>query len=183
MFIDYYAILELSFDAPQQSIKSAFHTQAMKWHPDRNPGIDTTNRMQQINEAFLILKDAEARQRYDKEYQRYQEFHKQSQRFQAQKEEKEQEERFSASGARQQRAHDFAEEFTDKAYEVFDDTLNKWMSNARKQAVDLAKQTIEDIKGMSKASGKAMGEAALGGLMKYMVFGIVMLVIFKACGH
>jgi curved DNA-binding protein len=181
MFVDYYAILELSFDAPQGSIKSAFHTQAMKWHPDRNPGIDTTIRMQQINEAYLILKDAEARQRYDQEYQRYQEFHNRSQRFQEQK--REQEERSGASGARQQQAHAFAEEFTDNAYEVFDDTLNKWMSNARKQAVDLARQTIEDLKGMTKASGKAMGEAALSGVMRYMVFGIVMLVIYKACGR
>ena len=181
MFVDYYAILELGFSAPQESIKPAFHTQAKKWHPDTNPGLDTTIRMQQINEAYLILKDAEARQRYDEEYRRYKEFQKQSQRFQEQK--KEREERAYTSGAAQQRSHAFAEEFTDTAYEVFDDTLNKWMSNARKQAVDLAKQTIEDIKGMSKASGKAMGQAALSGMMRYMVFGIVMLVIYKACGH
>jgi curved DNA-binding protein CbpA len=179
MFVDYYAILEINFDASQDSIKAAFYTQAMKWHPDKNPGIDTNNRMQQINEAYLILKDAEARQRYDKEYQRYNEYQEQTQYYRERQRQKEQG-RPTNSGQKQEQ---YTGSFTDSAYEIFDDILSTWMSNARKQAVDLAKQTIEDIKGMSKASGQAMGDAAIKGVVRYLVFGVIMFVVFKTCGR
>lgn len=177
MFVDYYAILEISFDSNEEAIKSAYKTQALKWHPDRNSGVDTTQRMQQINEAYLILKDLEARQRYNTEYQRYKAHQRQSRSYQGQQPHREEQER--AKETRQ--AETFAETFEDNTYEVFDETLNNWMSNARRQAVNLAKQTIEDIIGMSKASGQAMGEAALKGVVKFIVFGIIMLIIFKAC--
>jgi hypothetical protein len=55
------------------------------------------------------------------------------------------------------------------------------MENARNQAVSLAKQTIEDLRGMSIESGKAMGNAVLSGIVRYILFGILMLIIFKAC--
>ena len=71
MFIDYYAILNVGFDADPAEIKTAFKNQALKWHPDKNPGVDTTQRMQLINEAYLILKDFDARQRYNIEYLSY----------------------------------------------------------------------------------------------------------------
>lgn len=178
MFVDYYAILKIDFDASQDTIKTAYKTQALKWHPDRNPGVDTTQRMQQINEAYLILKDAEARKRYDREYQRFKEYQRQS--FQEQQErERQQQER--ARETRQEQQRTYSEPFEDSSYEVFDETLNKWMSNARKQAVNLAKQTIEDIVGMSKVSGKAMGEAAVKGIVRLIVFSIIMMIIFKAC--
>jgi curved DNA-binding protein CbpA len=183
MFVDYYAILEVSFDATQESIRSAFYKQALKWHPDKNPGIDTTYRMQQINEAYLMLKDPEARQRYNKEYQRFNEFQQQSQYHQ--KQQKQQEWGRDARGTKfqQEQEQGYAETFTDSTYEIFDDTLNNWMSNARKQAVDLAKQTLEDLIGMSKAGGAAMGNAAIKGVVRYLVFGFVMLIIFKTCGR
>ena len=74
MFVDYYAILEIEASASAEEVKSAFKKQALKWHPDRNSNIDTTKRMQQINEAYLILKDSEARTRYDVEYNIYLKF-------------------------------------------------------------------------------------------------------------
>ena len=55
------------------------------------------------------------------------------------------------------------------------------MSNARIQAVDLARQTIEDLRGMSKVGGKAMAEAAYSGVFRYLIFAIIMFLIFKAC--
>jgi curved DNA-binding protein CbpA len=180
MFIDYYAILKISFDANAETIKAAYKTQALKWHPDRNPGVDTTQRMQQINEAYLILKDTEARQRYDKEYQRYKEYQRQTSASKEQRQYQRQQQE-SQSQTKREQQKTYSETFEDSSYEVFDETLNNWMSNARKQAVKLAKQTIDDIIGMSKESGKAMGEAALAGVVRYIVFGIIMLIIFKAC--
>ena len=70
-FKDYYQILNVSLGATNEEIKRAFKEEALKWHPDRNAGKDTTLQMQLINEAYLILRDSEARQRYNKEYQSY----------------------------------------------------------------------------------------------------------------
>lgn len=180
MFVDYYAILEISFDATHQEVKAAYKKQALKWHPDRNIGLDTTLRMQQINEAHLILKDVEGRDRYDKEYKRYKEHQRQSYNYQQQQRQKEKHQE-KAENTRQEQRRPFTETFEDTTYEVFDETLNKWMSNARKQAVNLAKQTIEDIVGMSKESGKAMADAAISGVIRFFVFGIIMAIIFATC--
>ena len=152
MFVDYYGILEINFDATQKEINAAYKKQALKWHPDRNIDIDTNLRMQQINEAHLILKDIEGRERYDIEYKRYKD---------------------------QQRA--FTNTYEDNTYEVFDQTLNKWILNARKQAVKLAKQTVDDILGMSKKSGNAMLDEVIKGAIRFLVFGIIMSIIFAKC--
>ena len=68
MFIDYYSILNVDHKANSEVIKKAYRREAIKWHPDKNPGKDTAREMRQIIEAFYILNDPDARQRYDKEY-------------------------------------------------------------------------------------------------------------------
>ena len=40
MFVDYYKVLEIEKNANSNEIKSAFRSQAIKWHPDKNPNID-----------------------------------------------------------------------------------------------------------------------------------------------
>ncbi|WMX17551.1 DnaJ domain-containing protein [Aureispira sp. CCB-E] len=55
MFVDYYALLEITINTDQTKIKQAFRKQAFKWHPDVHPNKDTTERMKAINEAYLIL--------------------------------------------------------------------------------------------------------------------------------
>lgn len=72
MFKDYYLILNISPCATNDEIKSAYRNMSKRWHPDRNPGVDVTNVMQNINEAYAILKDPEKKNRYDSEYRRYQ---------------------------------------------------------------------------------------------------------------
>ena len=42
MFVDYYAVLEIEITATSEEIKAAFKKQALKWHPDKNQGKDTT---------------------------------------------------------------------------------------------------------------------------------------------
>ena len=68
MFKDYYKILGISRQASFQDIKSAYRAMSIKWHPDKNPNSDVTSIMQDINEAYAILKDEEKRERYNKEY-------------------------------------------------------------------------------------------------------------------
>ena len=63
-----YDILEVSPKASLQEITQAKNKMAKKYHPDANirHGIDTTDKMQQILEAYKVLSDADARREYDK---------------------------------------------------------------------------------------------------------------------
>ena len=103
MFKDYYAILEVSEYATQDEIKSAFKKQALRWHPDRNLGKDTTQMMQEINEAYLILKDTEARERYNREYQRFKEYKQQKEQERRQQAHQQQQEAYERQRERRQR--------------------------------------------------------------------------------
>ena len=69
MFKDYYQILGIPLTSSRQDIKKSYRKLSLKWHPDKNPGIDVTEIMQDINEAYKILYDEESRARYDIEYQ------------------------------------------------------------------------------------------------------------------
>jgi curved DNA-binding protein CbpA len=71
MFKDYYQILGIPFTASTQEIKDAYRKMSLKWHPDKNPNIDVTEIMQDINEAYKILYDEFSRARYDKEYEEF----------------------------------------------------------------------------------------------------------------
>ena len=68
MLKDYYSILGISFNASDDEIKRAYRALSKRWHPDVNPGLDTTAIMQDINEAYFILRDSAMRVRYDAEY-------------------------------------------------------------------------------------------------------------------
>ena len=58
----------------REEIKVAYRKQCIKWRRDKNINIDTTQRMQGINQAYLILKDEEARSKYDIEYLKFKDY-------------------------------------------------------------------------------------------------------------
>jgi molecular chaperone DnaJ len=63
---DYYDVLGVSRGASEAEIKKAYRRQAMKNHPDRNPGDAGANeRFKEVNEAYEALGNAEKRHAYD----------------------------------------------------------------------------------------------------------------------
>jgi DnaJ-class molecular chaperone len=186
MFRDYYTILEISQNASHEEIKAAFKHQAMTWHPDTNLGIDTTLKMQLINEAKLILLDTEARSKYDVEYKRYM--------LQKQKQTAEQNQKYERGGVppnqpfagNDYEQKGFETEYSDKEYRVYDEELHHWMNNAKRQSVDLAKKTIEDFKGMIKVGAKAAGKEAFGVLKTQIVIGLIIsffILLSRVCNQ
>ncbi|MFC3125172.1 molecular chaperone DnaJ [Pseudoroseomonas globiformis] len=64
---DYYDTLGVGRDAGEDELKKAYRKQAMKYHPDRNPGDKAAEaKFKELNEAYDVLKDAEKRAAYDR---------------------------------------------------------------------------------------------------------------------
>lgn len=149
MFKDYYAILEIPKSASLSEIKTAFRAKALRWHPDKNQGEDTTEKMKDINEAKLILTDKEARARYDREYSIYKSYIEEQDK-------------------------------TNKASTVYkfeDDILEKWMKNARKQAIQIVNELLYELKRSSLIGFKTFFKLALQGLFLPLMIAILFLII------
>src|ERR1700758_1746096 len=64
---DYYEVLGVSRDVTDQELKSAYRKQALKYHPDRNPGDHAAEeKFKQASEAYQVLSDADKRAVYDR---------------------------------------------------------------------------------------------------------------------
>ena len=126
----------------------------MKWHPDRNSSPDATERMQLINEAYLILKDDEAKERYDKQYQKFYQAHKQNQ-------------------------HENQKETYKRDYSINDDILNDWIKKAKRQAKEMVMMSLEDLVGISKVATNAAWDKTKYAILIVVVANIVFMLLFR----
>lgn len=183
MFKDYYAILEISQSATLAEIKSAYRTQAMKWHPDKNHGMDTTEKMKEINEAKLILTDEEARLRYDKEYLRFKSFQQEKEKAkkteepkQKQQEHKKQEqEKKTEEKSYERKDEKPKEEYS--TYQFDDEILKKWMENARKQAMRNVQEMITEFRDSSLIGFGTFFKTAFMAIVIGVIFFIIVQIL------
>lgn len=67
IFKDYYKILGLENNKVNiNEIKTAFHNQAKKYHPDVNDGKEAEERFKDINEAYRVLSNNTSKRKYDR---------------------------------------------------------------------------------------------------------------------
>ena len=151
MFIDYYQILELTPPVTNTELKTAYRKECLKWHPDKNPNQDTTKRMQLIIEAYLFLKDEEARNLYDIEYKAFkQKFHTHN---------------------------DVSSSTYEYSFEVSNSKVRKWMDNAKVQARKMRDNVIDEFKGATKEASKSI----LNYFFWYFTPMMVGFLLFKMC--
>lgn len=62
---DYYDVLGVERSASRDQIKQAYRQLALKWHPDRNPSPEATEKFREIAEAYAVLADDAKRKAYD----------------------------------------------------------------------------------------------------------------------
>lgn len=67
IFKDYYKILGLENNKVNiDEIKTAFHNQAKRYHPDVNDGREAEERFKDINEAYRVLSNNTSKRKYDR---------------------------------------------------------------------------------------------------------------------
>lgn len=156
MFKDYYKILGIDYWASQIEIKVAYRELSKKWHPDRNPGLDVTRMMQDINEAYALLKDETKRRKYDNEYIRFATHHK------------------SESHASKASENPHPNPYHVYEYDVQDEAVNEDMKQAREYARNLV---AEFMKSFTNASIDA-AKGAWNGAQGYIVGSIIASILF-----
>ncbi len=182
MFIDYYSILQIERSASKIEIRTAYKKQAIKWHPDKNIGLDTTVKMQIINEAYLILNDDEARFRYDIEYTRFMHFKNAKKNSEEEKKKETQKEQYQSQQSKPTEEEKSQEWTFEKTYKFDDEILKRWIENAKKQAAANIKDMIIEFRDSSIIGFGTFFKRALVSIISVFIFSVIATLIFKSCG-
>lgn len=169
MFKDYYKILGVSPSADDATIKQAYREKSKKWHPDRNPDIDVTAIMQDINESYAILKDPAKRSRYNQEYVLFCGTFKKGEA--AQEDDNTNEKNCSGNNWTYE-------------YDVQDGNLREDIKDARKYAKELVEEFLRELKETSKKAAKGAATNAINYAIGWVAAGIFLTLIgclIRAC--
>jgi DnaJ-class molecular chaperone len=156
MLPNYYEVFGISKSATQEELKKRYRQLAKKHHPDVNKSADATAKMQEIQEAYYILSDDEARSRYDIQYERIYGSKKHEFTEQAKNEKSDQ-----------------------RSYQIDDPILERWMANAKRQSVDFVKKLYRDTRGIA-ASGCYYYFKALGICVLIFIAIVILVTIIRA---
>lgn len=65
--VDYYKILEINYDATQETIRKSYLLLAKKYHPDISSlsSENANKKMQLLNEAYCVLSNPQSKANYD----------------------------------------------------------------------------------------------------------------------
>jgi DnaJ-class molecular chaperone len=159
MFCDYYEVLDILGPAATDEIKKAYRKQALKWHPDRNIGIDTSERMRFIVEAYTFLKDDEARSKYDVVYLKFKQ---------------------SKNSYTIENSTKTGKEF-EYNYTYNNEELYKWMQNAREQSFEYLKVALKDFANIATEGGKTFINVLIQRILGFILFSIIISIIVKSC--
>ena len=73
-FIDYYKILGVDRNIPQDQVREAYRKRAKLFHPDLHPNDPKAKaKFQALNEAYDVISDPEKRKKYDQYGERWRE--------------------------------------------------------------------------------------------------------------
>lgn len=147
MFPNYYERLGLTKSATKEDIKRAYRKLALEYHPDKNKRPDAHEKFIEVNEAYLLLYDDEARAKYDREYEEY--YYRVAEDSYPRWDEEERK-----------------DEPSEHYEQVFDDIdLNKWAKNAKEQGAEYAEMAFEEFSkmviGFVKETGFQLGNTFL----------------------
>lgn len=167
MFPDYYKILGLNQNATKDEIKKAYRKLALEFHPDKNKSPNAHEKFIAINEAYLILYDDEAREKYDQEYK----YH-----FSQYKEQKSYDYGYSNETYEREKA---SQRKTENEQKFSDSDLNDWAKKAKSQGTEYARMAFDDfskmVLGFVKETGFQLGNTLL------VFFGLMMTM--GGCGN
>lgn len=169
MFADYYNILEITYPSSPEEIKESYRRLSLKWHPDRNPGVDTSKQMVAINEAYYILKDPIKKNRYDVEYLRYCNF-KNSQHHSNNSTKNESEPKTSSA---QSYTHK-EERQSNRGYNYANPDVKQDIYEAHNYAKDLVDEFLKHLKQTTKDAAKG----AWGEMWPYFIVALILPIFF-----
>lgn len=181
VFKDYYQILEISSEADSSEIKAAYRKQALKWHPDKHPDMDVKSIMQDINEAYAVLKDPEKRKRYDQEYIL---FKKAKHSYDTEEESSKSSNKHNEK--RQNHYSNYSETDSgyrwayDYDYDVKNDDLKEDIKNAREYANNLVNDFFNELKRNSKLAAEGAWQGVKGYVYS-LIFLIIIGLMIRAC--
>lgn len=164
MFKDYYKILNIPFGVDITEIKKAYRAQSLKWHPDKHQNEDVTSIMQDINEAYAILKDPVTKQRYDNEYLAYLKYMREHSVI-------------ISDTTQENKRENYRENDYQNDYKVQDAAVEEDMKAAREYARELVKEFFDSLRRNAKVAAEGAWEGVKGYVYAYIILFIIGLFV------